>query len=289
MESGVQTDARKPRPTREQVDVYGLTHKGHVRPENADHYLIASLHKTMEVQQSSLTPEQIGPLTSDSRGFVFLVADGVGSTTSGREASETALRAIVDYVLHSMDLFVRPMADGKPTFLAEMKKSVEYGHEVVRAQAEKQRTPLMATTLTMVAVAWPRAYLIHVGDSRCYRLRGGRLEQLTTDQTMARALVESGAMSEERAEHSRLKHVLWSVLGGETAAPETALSECEWDDVMLICTDGLTKHVTDEEIALQLRENPTSAAACKKLVSMALDRGGTDNVTVVIGRVHAAT
>ena len=169
-----------------------------------------------------------------------------------------------------------------------MRKSVEHGHEVVRAQAEKQRTPLMATTLTMVAVAWPHAYLIHVGDSRCYRLRGGRLAQLTTDQTMARALVESGAMSEERAEHSRLKHVLWSVLGGETAAPETAVSECEWDDVMLICTDGLTKHVTNEEIAAQLRLRQSSASTCQALVDLALARGGTDNITVVVGRVRAA-
>jgi len=286
MEAKVQTDSRGAAPNQAQIDVYGASHPGLVRTENADHFLIASLHKSLTVHQTSLTAAQLGPLSSQSVGYVFLVADGVGSTSSGREASETALRAIVNYVLRSMDLFVRAAPEEQPTFLSEMKKSVEYGHEVVRAQAERQNVATMATTLTMVAVAWPCAYLIPVGDSRCYRLRDGRLEQLTTDQTMARALVESGAMSAERAEQSRLKHVLWSALGGETAAPETAMSDVRWDDVMLICSDGLTKHVTDEEIADELRRPVTSADSCKQLISLALARGGSDNVTVVVGRLR---
>jgi serine/threonine protein phosphatase PrpC len=266
------------------VDAFGLTHPGRVRSENEDQFLIASLHKQMQVHQTSL-PADPAILTSPARGYVFLVADGLGGRPAGALASETALQAIAEYVTNAMDLPARRSAEAEDAVLARMQRSVERSHEVVRAEAAlDDESAGMATTLTMVMVFWPHAYLVHVGDSRCYRLRKGQLEQLTKDQTMAQYMLDAGVMSAEQAEQSRLKHVLWSALGGRELTPEAMTGEVEWDDVMLLCTDGLTKHVTDGEIRDCLIQPASTESMCRTLVDLALERGGSDNVTVVIGR-----
>jgi protein phosphatase len=147
----------------------------------------------------------------------------------------------------------------------------------------------MATTLTMVAVFWPMAYLVHVGDSRCYRLRDGELQRLTHDQTMAQALIDAGALTVSKGEMSPLKHVLTSAIGADEASPEVVMDKLRWDDVMLLCSDGLTKHVTDEEIHAELAAHRSARETVERLVNMALERGGSDNVTVVIGRLREST
>jgi protein phosphatase len=138
----------------------------------------------------------------------------------------------------------------------------------------------------MVAAVWPRAYLVQVGDSRCYRLRDGTLERMSQDQTMAQALVEQGALSPSDAEQSPLRNLLASALGGTEARPVTAATDIRWDDVMLMCTDGLTKHVPEAEIEGELRATTSAEASCRRLVDLALERGGTDNVTVLVSRLR---
>ncbi len=127
--------------------------------------------------------------------------------------------------------------------------------------------------------------MIQVGDSRCYRLRDGRLERMTQDQTLAQALVERGALTETEARHSPLQAVLASALGGREATPRIHATDCRWDDIVLLCTDGLTRHVQDSEIEAELLAIRSAQEACHRLVQLALDRGGEDNVTVVIGRL----
>jgi protein phosphatase len=275
-----------PRPTRADVDVFGLSHVGRVRTENQDHFLVASLHKAMQVHQSSLDHGGLGTLVSGSRGYVFLVADGVGGNPWGQQASGTALKAIADYVIHGMDLLAHPEADQETRLVAKLRRSLEKGHQALKAEGEAEGKRGMATTLTMVTIHWPRAYVIHVGDSRAYRMRDGHLEQITKDQTMAQAMVDAGALTSEAAEHSRLKHVLWSALGGKEALPEVISLDCEWEDVMLLCSDGLTKHVTDEEIQEYLTRMTSAEQVCRDLITKSLERGGSDNVTVVVGRLR---
>jgi protein phosphatase len=280
-------DIMPARPTREHIDVFGVSHAGKVRSENQDCFLIASLHKTMQVHQTSLPEEALGELTSPSRGYVFLVADGVGGVPGGRDASHTALNAIVDYVLRAMDLYVQLDPDVEPEFLAELQRSVEQSHEVVRQAGDADDERLgMATTLTMVCIRWPRGYLVHVGDSRCYRLRAGHLELLTKDQTVAQAMVDAGALSPDQAERSGLKHVLYSAIGATRAEPMTTIADLRWDDVMLLCTDGITKHISDDEIRIALAESTAAEATARELVQLALDRGGSDNTTVIVGRLR---
>jgi protein phosphatase len=142
------------------------------------------------------------------------------------------------------------------------------------------------TTLTMLVAIWPRLFVVHVGDSRAYRLRDGELTQLTIDQTMAQAMVDSGEWTRATADASPLRHVLVSALGSSQIDPQVLSLELERRDVMLLCTDGLTKHVSDEEIREQLLRPSTSESVCQSLIDLALARGGQDNVTVVMGKAR---
>jgi serine/threonine protein phosphatase PrpC len=185
-----------------------------------------------------------------------------------------------------MDLYVQIDSDAELEYLADLLHSVEKSHELVRQSRAVDEDENGATTLTMVCIRWPRAYMIHVGDSRCYRLRNGELELLTIDQTMAQAMVESGALSPDQAERSALKHVLYSAIGGSRAEPYTFATDLEWNDVMLLCTDGLTKHVSDAEIREALRNCTDAKATAEGLLQLVLDRGATDNTTVIVGRLR---
>jgi protein phosphatase len=268
------------KPSPSDIDVSGLTHRGHVREANADHFLVASLHRALHVHSTSLEGERLAPLETESRGYLLLVADGVGSHESAREGSARAINAVVQYILHMAELCSQLDPAAEQALMDALRASVLLSHEALRADDGG------ATTLTMVAVRWPRAYVVHAGDSRCYRLRGEALERMTADQTMAQLMVDAGAIAPESAAAARLKHVLWSALGSGDVAPEVRVTDCERRDVVLLCTDGLTRHVSDAEIRDCLASGAPSEAVCRTLVELALSRGGEDNVTVVVGRIR---
>jgi len=273
-------------PRQSDVDAFGLTDTGKMRPANADQFLILTLHKMTQVQASSLPTEIASSQTSDARAFIFLVADGVGSG-SGVKASSAALRHVMAYVTHATQLCYILDPEQHDQFLEELKKAVARAHQEVHDSARAAGASGMATTLTLVAFIWPMAYLVHVGDSRCYRLRDGQLQRITHDQTMAQALVDAGALTNSKAEQSPLKHILTSAVGSDELMPEVGSDHCQWDDVLLLCTDGLTKHVKDEEIAEILKSGKTAEGMSRTLVDLTLERGGTDNVTVVIGKLRS--
>jgi serine/threonine protein phosphatase PrpC len=139
----------------------------------------------------------------------------------------------------------------------------------------------------MVALVWPRAYVVHVGDSRAYYQRGGLLRQLTRDQTVYEELVDQGVITGEQAQDAalgnRLKHTLTSAIGSELA-PSVGLIDLEAGDALLLCTDGLTKHVRDSDITAILDAGGSAEESCRRLIDLTLERGAHDNVTVVVGR-----
>ena len=270
-------------PTAREIDAFGLSDVGKVRAQNQDHFLVASLNQTLDVHGTNIVGDDTGLASKVRRGFVMMVADGVGGGVAGEEASKTAVRAITRFVTEAMEIYDRGEMSTDVKFADEMVRAIERAHDAVKDQAEQDETHRgMATTLTLVISRWPRLYLVHVGDSRCYRLRNGELELLTKDQTMAQMMVELGKLKPEDVEKSRLKHVLWSALGGSEASPDTLALPIEWTNRMLLCTDGLTKHVSDDEIKEHLGRDASSESICRGLVDLALERGGTDNVTVVV-------
>ena len=157
---------------------------------------------------------------------------------------------------------------------------------VQRAEEDSDRRR-MATTLTLVIGVWPRAYLLQVGDSRCYLFRDGELTQITRDQTMAEELIDSGVLSRSSAFNTRWANVLSSAIGGQQTAPVVTRFESAWHQVILLCSDGLTKHVSDDQIGEYLGEMKSAKQVCEDLLQAALDDGGSDNITIIVGRaVH---
>jgi protein phosphatase len=138
----------------------------------------------------------------------------------------------------------------------------------------------------MYAAFWPRGFIVHVGDSRLYRYRDGEITRFTSDQTYEQLMLESGAIKPGSAEATRLKNVLWSAVGNDEMVPQIVPVDLTRRDVVLVCSDGLTKHVTDDEIKERLARDETSEATVRALMDLALERGGTDNVTAVVGKVR---
>lgn len=268
------------------VDVRGRTDVGKVRRVNQDHFLVAALHKVIDIHDTSLPTSYRERFDSGARALLFLVADGVGGGPRGEIASSLTLDAIMGYVTNSMRCFYKLDQVASSDLMRELATSVQESHVRLRNESEVDPdTAGMATTVTMAHVLWPRAYLVHIGDSRAYHLRGDVLTQITQDQTVSQALVESGAMTEEQAASSPYANMLTQAVGG-TDELEPALShvDLQTGDALLMCTDGLTKHVSPPNIARLLAEHDDAAAASNALVEAALEGGGTDNVTALVAR-----
>lgn len=272
---------RKPRD--DELDLFGLTHPGKVRPENQDQFLICTVHPQLVMHGTSIPEHDRLPLRGERVATILLVADGVGGGSRGREASELATRAVAQYVMSSLECFHAVGASTGERFFGALSDAALDAHEAVLAEsADRADVNRMATTLTLAIIVWPWAYVVQVGDSRCYHLHGGELHQVTKDQTMAQALVDVGALEPSKIKGSRLNHILTSALGGTEALPVVTRVELRRDSVLLLCSDGLTKHVTDAEIADRLRTKESSAQVGRALVDLALERGGSDNITVIV-------
>jgi serine/threonine protein phosphatase PrpC len=274
---------RKPRD--DEMDVYGLTHPGRVRTENQDHFLICTLRKQVVVQHTSL-PES-DPLMGEGQrlALLMMVADGVGGGTRGAEASRIALEAVTRYVGRSMRCYYAAGADDDRELCEALESGAGQCHEeLLRRGQENAEYRGMATTLTLYLGVWPRAFLLQVGDSRCYLLRDGELTQITRDQTMAQELIDLGVLSRTDAGATRLAYTLSSSIGGRQTAPVVTRMDLAWNNVVLLCSDGLTRHVSDDRIRERLRSMTSAKQVCEDLVQEALDAGGSDNVTVIVRR-----
>ncbi len=278
------TDAlRKPRD--DEIDFVGLTHTGKVRATNQDHFLICSLRKGVEVHAINL--EDITPLTEagERMAFLAMVADGVGSSAKGGVASRLALENATQYATESMRCYHDIDTTDDQAFLDALQDTAFQAHASVVAESEVEADRRgMATTLTLWMFVWPRSYLLQVGDSRCYIFRDDKLTQISRDQTMAQALVDEGVLTQSTAFKTKWANVLASSIGGQQTAPVVTRLDQDWDNVSLLCSDGLTKHVSDEQIAHRLRTMTSSRQACDALIQDALNDGGTDNITVIVGR-----
>jgi protein phosphatase len=270
-----------------EVDSFGCSDVGKVRGVNEDQFLVAALHKVTEIAHTSIPEKYRRRFDSGARALLLLVADGVGGAAGGEEASSITLDSIVDYVTNSMRCFYKMDEQLPEELLRDLALSIQRSHTTVRSEAGKAPGHgSMATTLTMAHVLWPRVYVVQIGDSRCYHLRGPALVQVTKDQTLVQELVDEGVLSAEDAKRSPFSNVLAQAIGADEPeiSPVISRVDLERGDAVILCTDGLTQHVSDEEIGATLTTAASAQGACEKLLNSALDRGGTDNVTVVVSR-----
>lgn len=271
--------------TTRHIDGFGITDPGRARESNEDQFLVAHLTKKMTVEETSLDIETGTCLSSGRVGGLFLVADGVAGRAAGEHASALAVEAVKNHVLHTMPWFFQlGVEPDRERLVASLRRALETSQRVVHAAGDRDaRRHGMATTLTMAYVLWPHAYVVHVGDSRCYHVRGPRIEPITRDHTVAQNLKEEGVMSAEEAGRSPLSNVLWNTIGGDDdgVVADIHVVELRTGDALVLCTDGLTRHVPDEGIRDVVRQSGGARPITERLVRLANEAGGEDNITVV--------
>lgn len=278
--------AGRPRPRDDELDLFGITHPGQVRSTNQDHFLLCTVHPQVVVHATSLPDVEHITLRGERVATIMLVADGVGGSVDGSEASRLATIAVTEYFASAMRCYHTVGSASEHEFTEALREAAIDAHRRVRAQADAQFDGRsMASTLSVAIVVWPWLYVVQVGDSRCYTWRDGVLQQVTRDQTIAQELIDRGALSAERAQNSPLHHVLSSAIGAEEALPVISRVDIgRRGMVTLVCSDGLTKHVSDEEIGAAIARMTSAEQLCRELVDLVLERGGSDNVTIVAGR-----
>ncbi len=266
------------------IDAFGLTDVGKVRKDNEDHFVVANIYKSVDLLYGSLSPEALSHRVGTTGAHLLVVADGVGGGPDGDLASERSAAAVLSYVGRTAGCFHSLDVERENELLGSLEETVHAVHRQLHAEAGGPQRQAPATTLTLVLLVWPRAYLVHVGDSRAYVRRRGRVQALTRDQTFGEYMVSAGAWTEEQASKSRTAETLASAIGGSELAPTVGLIDLEPGDSLLLCTDGLTKHISDDRIAEVLATPLSSKEMATQLVDEALAGGGSDNVSVIVAR-----
>lgn len=266
------------------VDAFGVTDKGKIRPNNEDHFLVVEVHRSVELLAGSLSQDVLRNRIGTASAYLLAVADGVGGGPDGDVASERTSAAVLSYVGSTALCFQGLNVDAEHELLATLENTVRQVHKELLTEAGSPNVKSPATTLTMVLLIWPRAYLIHVGDSRAYVRRRGLVQALTRDQTFGEYMVSAGAWSEDQAQKFRTAETLASAIGGSELSPTVGLIDLEPGDSLMLCSDGLTKHVSEERIAAVLAMAVDAKGQAETLVADALAGGGTDNVSVIVAR-----
>lgn len=270
------------------VRYFGLTDAGKVRPGNEDQFLVAVMRKAMLIEQTSLA--QARTQYADEQGHLFLVADGMGGHEGGEEASALTIETIQEFALNTLKWFFHLGGAEEQDVLTEFQQALRRADARVFAEAaEHPELRGMGTTVTLAYSLMDQLFIAHVGDSRCYLLRGGELYQLTQDHTLVEELVRHGTVPAEQARRHQLRHVITNAVGGPNRGirVDAHKVDLEAGDCVLLCTDGLTEMVADDQIAAVLQAEPDPQRACERLVAQANALGGEDNVTAVVVRYSA--
>lgn len=210
---------------------------------------------------------------------LFIVADGMGGYKGGEIASRLAVETSKSYILNNFDSIE---SNDKEEILKLIKSAIEYANLVVYEKSkENKELENMGTTIDVCLVLGNKVYIGHVGDSRVYRKRKDFFRKLTTDHSYVQKLVSDGTITKEEAYNHPKKNMLIKALGcSNFVEPDVMVKGFLKDDILLMCSDGLTNMLKDEEIVKTINENPIEA--CNNLVSKANENGGYDNITAVI-------
>src|SRR4051812_15538050 len=267
-----------------QIDVCGLSHPGHIRENNEDHFYIARLSRALETISTNLPDGEV-PARAEEVNYAMVVADGMGGHAAGEVASRLAIKVLVNRVL-DLPTWILKMNEKAAVEMEERSREIvqQIGSEMFREGSEHAELRGMGSTLTIARNIGRDLVVIHVGDSRAYLFREGTLHRLTKDHTYAQMLVDCGKLDACDVADSRVRHILTNALGGSTedVDVDVDLLQLENGDRLLLCSDGLSDLVDDDEVTRTLVEQSASKSACDHLVQKALEAGGRDNVTVVV-------
>jgi protein phosphatase len=291
MEPNQKSDAPNDRWEPRNVDIAGATHQGHVRENNEDSYLLIRFGRSLERLATNLD-EHLLEQNYSVTGYGMLVADGMGGMAGGEVASRLALSTLIELIIDTTDwtLALKREKDVSAVFDRMTRRFFQIDKIMRDEAARDEALAGMGTTLTVAGILGNDLVLGHVGDSRAYLLRGNAFRQLTTDHTLAQALIDAGVASSDDPASRSMRHVLTAAIGSldERVEPQVQRFRILPNDQLLLCTDGLTEMVEDELIAQVLREAKSAQGACQTLIDLALTTGGTDNITVALARLNNA-
>lgn len=267
------------------ISVCGRTDRGRRRRDNQDGFLVLDLADP----SSALLPDGDGgrPAVGSmrfalgERGAVLLVADGMGGRAGGARASSMAVSAVRDVMLEDGDGAAPSHAD----FARRLERALEVANAQIHEGGREGPHAGMGSTATLAGLLGGCVYVAQVGDSRAYLIRRRQVGRLTRDQSLVQDLIDSGVLDEGDATGVGRNMILQALGPTPSVEPAVTYHELRRGDVLLLCSDGLSGVVGDEEIRVAVSEASDCPTLCRSLVDLANERGGPDNITVVAAKI----
>jgi serine/threonine protein phosphatase PrpC len=271
------------------VELYAKTNVGRVRAGNEDNFLVLDLSGpgAWTGSEGEAIPDGLGRFEVGPKGAVLVVSDGMGGALAGDVASRMAVETVREMLLGGEDEDGDGPCDPEAPLVECLRNATDYANFAIhRRSQEDPHCSGMGATLTAAAVTPDGVGLLQVGDSRGYVIRGGRIKLATKDQSLVQQLVDVGQISEQEAETHMFRNVILQALGAQPELqPVTGLVRVYRGDVLLLCSDGLSGKLRGEDMLRIVQESGGDLKrACEALVDEANERGGEDNITVVLAR-----
>jgi len=269
------------------VELYAKSDVGRVRRGNEDNFLVLDLSSEQTwtgVDGGTTPPEKLTRFTLGQKGLVLVVSDGMGGALAGDVASRMAVDSVREMLLGTE---TEEACDPNLDLVECLKNATHYANLAIHHKSqEDSRCAGMGATFTGAAIRGDNLDLVQVGDSRGYVIRKDHIRLATKDQSLVQQLVDVGQISESEAETHMFRNVILQALGAQSeVAPVTGRIHLRQGDVLLLCSDGLSGKLRAEDIQhIVVDSQDNLATACEKLIEAANDRGGEDNITVVLAR-----
>ncbi|MBK7993773.1 MAG: Stp1/IreP family PP2C-type Ser/Thr phosphatase [Blastocatellia bacterium] len=264
------------------IEFYGDTNVGKVRQNNEDNFLIVNLADNNFYNINNPLKELVRLDTNQK--LLFAVADGLGGALAGEIASQLTVDIVKERLIQLQNLSIF----NEFPFYEKLRLVVEIVNQVIIEQSlNNVQCTGMGSTFTGVTICKDEAYIAQVGDSRAYLIRDNKIMQLTKDHSLVGQLLEAGYITEEEAENHHLRNVILQALGGQaTVNVVITRVNLRENDILLVCSDGLTTSVKNQQIFDIVKNNLDLKIATENLIKMANERGGQDNITVVLAKIN---
>ncbi|HSK72930.1 MAG TPA: protein phosphatase 2C domain-containing protein [Pyrinomonadaceae bacterium] len=272
------------------VETHATSHIGRVRKGNEDNYLLLQLSDG-KTWTSSQEPDEFviesQRFEIDENGIVLAVSDGMGGALAGEVASKMAVETVSERLLHEDPEETLPPDSFDDSLITKLYDATVSANYIIHQQGRDPQFNGMGATFTGAGITSDGVDIIQVGDSRAYLIRNAQIFQITKDQSLVQQLIDAGQIQPEEAETHALKNVILQALGAQNEIyPVAARLQPQRDDIIVLCSDGLSNKVNSETMQRIILENLDKLEmACATLVKEANERGGEDNITVIIARL----
>lgn len=273
------------------VEIHATSHIGRVRKGNEDNYLLLNISDSKTWMSSQEPGEFIiesQKFEIDESGIVLAVSDGMGGALAGEVASKMAVETVSQTFLEEDPERTVSPNDIDDSLIGRLYQATLYSNHLIHHQGRTDpQFNGMGATFTGIGITPEAVDLIQVGDSRAYLVRSGQVYQITKDQSLVQQLIDANQISPEEAETHTLKNVILQALGAQNEIyPVAARLMPQRDDVLILCSDGLSNKVAGSDMLKIVSDNADRLElACAELVKEANERGGEDNITVILAKL----